>query len=245
MTNIALPSERPAPGARHIGGLEDSPLASGSIYGLRLGLRSGGTDYGQGTETGLGQWVPVCADEACESIDLRAQAATLHLTGYYRPEDMDIDPSAQAVGNVRWCSNNTGNETDDHAWGETICLTDGTQAQALLNAATPEVQRLVQGRPSLAMPDNIEVQPARGNVILHEDADTTNLTPHNDDLWSCLPDGADDDLQGDGCVRVGTLNDLTAEWTGGIFDSSGRHFYVSVQHNISGYGTIVDITGWK
>jgi secreted PhoX family phosphatase len=240
-----VPSSALSDGTRHIASLEDSPLASGSIYGLRVGLRSGATDYGQGTETGLGSWVQVCTDEACEGVDLRAQAATLHLTGYYRPEDADVDLAAQAVGQVRWCTNNTGNESDDQSWGETICLTDGLQSQALLNTATPEVQRLVLGRPSLAMPDNIEFQPARGNVILHEDADTTYLTPHNNDLWSCLPDGSDDDLQSDGCARVGTLNDLTAEWTGGIFDASGKHFYVSVQHNISGYGTIADITGWK
>ena len=30
-----------------------------------------------------------------------------------------------------------------------------------------------------------------------------------------------------------------------LFDARGRHFYVSVQHNISGAGTILDITGWK
>jgi secreted PhoX family phosphatase len=42
------------------------------------------------------------------------------------------------------------------------------------------------------------------------------------------------------------LNDLTAEWTGGIFDADGRHFYVSVQHNIHlRSGVILDITGWK
>jgi hypothetical protein len=50
---------------------------------------------------------------------------------------------------------------------------------------------------------------------------------------------------GDGCVRIATLNDLEAEWTGGIFDASGRHFYVSIQHNVSGTGTILDITGWR
>jgi hypothetical protein len=49
----------------------------------------------------------------------------------------------------------------------------------------------------------------------------------------------------DGCIRVATLNDPTAEWTGGIFDASGRHFYVSVQHNITGSGVILDITGWR
>jgi len=46
-------------------------------------------------------------------------------------------------------------------------------------------------------------------------------------------------------VRVATLNDLTAEWTGGIFDATGTNFYVSVQHNISGKATVIDITGWK
>jgi secreted PhoX family phosphatase len=55
----------------------------------------------------------------------------------------------------------------------------------------------------------------------------------------------DPDLQSDGCIRIATLNDLTAEWTGGIFDADGRHFYVSVQHNISGSGVILDITGWS
>jgi len=49
-----------------------------------------------------------------------------------------------------------------------------------------------------------------------QDAETvTDLQgPHNDDLWDCLPDGTDPDLQSDGCIRIATLNDLTAEWTG-------------------------------
>jgi secreted PhoX family phosphatase len=47
------------------------------------------------------------------------------------------------------------------------------------------------------------------------------------------------------CVRIATLNDLTADWTGGMFSADGKHFYVSVQHNISGFGVILDITGWK
>ena len=39
--------------------LGDSPLVAGSVYGLRLGKRAGNTDYGQGTQTGLGTWIPV------------------------------------------------------------------------------------------------------------------------------------------------------------------------------------------
>ncbi len=91
------------------------------------------------------------------------------------------------------------------------------------------------------------LQPGRGNWVIHEDADTNTALqgPHNNDLWDCLPDGTDPDLQSDGCIRIATLNDLTAEWTGGIFDASGTHFYVSVQHNITGKGVILDITGWS
>ena len=92
---------------------------------------------------------------------------------------------------------------------------------------------------------NIAYQSGRGNWVIHEDAATTYKTPHDNDLWDCLPDGSDPDLLSDGCIRVGTLNDLTAEWTGGEFDGTGEHFFVSVQHNISGKGLILDITGWK
>jgi secreted PhoX family phosphatase len=240
-----IPASLRDPGAGPVTGLEQSPYATaGKIYGLRLGRRAGGTDFGQGTEVGQGTWVAV---PAAPDPDLRAQAAALHLTGYYRPEDAEIDRAAEADSQVRFCANNTGNEPDEQLWGETVCISDGTVAQAGANSAVPEVQRFVAGSPAFAMPDNIAWQPGRGNWVVHEDAETvTDLQgPHNNDLWDCLPDGADPDLQSDGCIRVASLNDLTAEWTGGIFDASGRHFYVSVQHNISGSGTILDITGWK
>jgi secreted PhoX family phosphatase len=238
-----IPTHLYDPATGPITDLADSPFAGGgSIYGLRLGKRSN-TDYGQGTEFGLGNWiqVPPAADP-----DLRAQAAALKLTGYYRPEDLDLDPVAVTSGKVRWCANNTGNEATDHLWGEMICLTDGTLAEAATNAASPEVQPLVIGTPQLAMMDNLAYQPGRGNWILHEDGDGAELTPaRNNDLWDCLPDGADADQQSDGCIRVATLNDLTAEWTGGVFDATGTHLFVSVQHNVTGQGVVLDITGWK
>jgi hypothetical protein len=162
-------------------------------------------------------------------------------TGYYRPEDLTVDSKALAAGNVRLCGNNTGRE-QAHYYGETICITDGTADAALAGGTTPEVQQLVVGSPEYNMPDNIEYQPNRGNWIIHEDAETTFERPHNNDLWSCLNDGADDNLLSDGCLRIATLNDLSAEWTGG---ASGKHFYVSVQHNKSGFGTILDVTGWR
>jgi secreted PhoX family phosphatase len=223
-----------------VNSLSQSPLAAGQVYGLRLGKRSGNTDYGQGTNTGLGTWVLV---PNSSGANLRTAAATLKLTGYYRPEDLEVDPMALAAGNVRFCGDNTGNESQDHNWGETVCVTDGTLAQATTNAAVPELQYLVLGTWDFAMMDNLAFQPNRGNWIIHEDGDGATFG-RNNDLWSCLDDGDDADTLSDGCTRVGTLNDLTAEWTGGIFDATGTHFYVSVQHNITGHGVVLDITGW-
>ena len=226
------------PGATNADKLESSPLTDGTIFGLRLGKRgtAPGTDYGQGTETGLGSWIEV------PGLNLTSQAGTLKLTGYYRPEDLEFDFEAIADGDVRLCANNTGNEEVDQAYGSTICLTDGTLEQAADNTATPQVQFLVIGNPEFAMMDNIAYQPGRGNWIIHEDGDQLL---GNNDLWDCLPDGADDNLLSDGCVRIGTLNDLEAEWTGGIFDASGKRFFVSVQHNVTGHGVVLEITGWK
>jgi len=227
-------------GGGNITDLSQSPLAAGTVYGLRVGKRSGNTDYGQGTNTGLGTWINVDSAKA----GLRAAASTNKLTGYYRPEDAEIDPGALAEGNVRFCANNTGNEGDDHTWGETICVTDGTLVQATANTATPEVQYLVIGSADFAMMDNLAYQPRRGNWVIHEDGDGP-AEGRNNDLWLCLEDGEDADTLSDGCERVGALNDLTAEWTGGIFDRFGDHFYVSVQHNATGHGVVLDITGWR
>lgn len=231
----------PWTGGQAIRSLDQSPLAAGTVYGLRLGRRSGGTDHGQGTNTGLGTWVPV---PAADVGNLRNAAASLKLTGYYRPEDIDLDGAALAAGRVRFCANNTGNEADDWAWGETLCVSDGTLAEAAAGTAVPEVQLLVAGNPELAMMDNIAWQPGRGSWIVHEDGDGPEAG-RNNDLWACLEDGPDPDDQSDGCIRIATLNDLNAEWTGGFFDASGAHFYVSVQHNVTGHGVILDVTGWR
>jgi hypothetical protein len=224
-----------------ISDLSQSPLTAGAIYGLRLGKRSGNTDYGQATQTGLGTWIPVTT---APNVNLRAAAATLKLTGYYRPEDFEIDPAARAEGKVRFCANNTGNESQDHNWGETICVTDGTLAQSLANTAVPAVQFFVLGSADFAMMDNIAYEPIHGNFVINEDGDGPEVG-RNNDIWSCLDDGDDADDQSDGCVRVASLNDLTAESTGGVFDKSGDHYYVSIQHNVTGHGVVLDITGWR
>ena len=246
-----VPSSLWSDGDAAITDLAQSPLASGSVYGLRVGLRSGASDSGQGTEIGLGVWVPI---PSSPDPDLRAQTAELKLTGYYRPEDLQFDLGELSNGNVRWCGNNTGNEVTDHTWGNTVCLTDGTVEEAATNAVAPDIQLFVLGNLQFAMMDNVAFQSGRGNWVIHEDGDNI-ATGRNNDLWDCLPDGGDDDTFTDGCIRIATLHDLGpagapnegegAEWTGGVFDSTGTRFFVSVQHNMTGFGVIYEVTGWS
>jgi hypothetical protein len=229
----------PWTGGAPITSLDQSPYATGTVFALRVGQ---GSNFGQGFQYGIGTWQPLAGAAGAVLTPLAAAAKA---TGYYRPEDIDIDAKALAAGNVRLCGNNTGRDTARY-WGETICLTDGTVAASASGATTPEVTLLVQGSPEYNMPDNIAYEPGRGNWIVHEDGSTgAGFNNRNNDLWSCLDDGRDDNTTSDGCIRIGSLNDFDAEWTGGFFDPSGRHFYVSVQHNSSGFGTILDITGWR
>jgi hypothetical protein len=226
-------------GGAPITSLDQSPYASGTVYGLRVGQ---GSNFGQGFSYGIGTWQLLTSTPGTQ---LRPLATTAKLTGYYRPEDVSLDEAALAAGNVRFCGNNTGRD-EARYWGETICITDGTVAGAVSASSTPQVQLLVQGSSQFNMPDNIAYQPGRGNWILEEDGSTSDHVDgsRNNDLWDCLDDGADDDTLRDGCVRIATLNDLDAESTGGFFDPTGEHFYVSIQHGSSPFGTILDITGW-
>jgi len=54
-----------------------------------------------------------------------------------------------------------------------------------------------------------------------EDPDFTN-----DDVWACLLDGDDSDTLSDGCVRVMTLKDGNAEFTGIQFLADGKSFLI-------------------
>ncbi len=229
----------PWAGGPPITSLDQSPFSSGSVYGLRVGQ---GGNYGQGFSYGTGSWQPLTSTPGQQ---LRPLATGAKLTGYYRPEDISVDEAALAAGTVRFCGNNTGRD-EARYWGETICFTDGTVAGATSPSSVPQVQLLVQGSSELNMPDNIAYQAGRGNWILEEDGSTADHVDgsRNNDIWDCLDDGADDNTLSDGCIRIATLNDLDAESTGGFFDPTGKHYYVSIQHNSSGFGTVLDITGW-
>lgn len=242
-----VPSSPWVSGNPAITSLASSPFTAGGVYGLRVGKRSGNTDYGQGNEFGRGVWVPVTGTAP---INLRAAATTLKLTSYYRPEDAEIDPKAATAGNVRFCGTNTGDDTPagDNHWGEVYCVTDGTISDAAntVTLSTPEYQALAMGHSDFAMPDNLAYQPGKGTWVVNEDGEgPTDLPARNNDIWSCLDDGADADHFADACVKLMSLNDLTAESTGGFFDATGKNYYVSIQHNKSGHGVILKVGGWN
>ena len=82
------------------------------------------------------------------------------------------------------------------------------------------------------MPDNLDFDPATGNLWINMDATTSAAEEANtnDDVWVCLPDGDDLDTLSDGCARALTLNDGEAEFTGIEFLGDGSGFYQHLQH---------------
>ena len=246
-----------------------SPFASGLVYGLRVAA-AGSTNWGQGAETGKGLWVPVNTGGAGVldgdgNIILRAAQALQRFTGYYRPEDMDIDPIAAEGGVMRACWANTGRTS--HSGGsavensavrpEIMCLTEEPPSAVVPTPATgtiPHVERFITGSQERGMFDNVAFQPHTGNLVVLEDGPTSivlkdgTTQPRGNDLWICLPDGDDDDVESDGCVRFASLRDTTSEPTGFIFTGSGESAFVNLQHRAvdeaAGRGSLLLITGF-
>jgi len=260
---IALPSQ--------------SPLVSGSVFGLRVAAQ-GSSNWGQGAETGKGAWVavnlagtPNSVVDANGNIILRNAQLNQRFTGYYRPEDMDVDPIALDKGIFRACWANTGrmSHTDSSlvensaVHSEVMCLTENPPSSAAPNPVTgtiPTVERFVTGSEERGMFDNLAFQPHTGNLVVLEDNSVTSVKRLNptvtelrgNDLWICLPDGADDDVLTDGCVRFASIRDTSAEPTGFIFLGSGESAFVNIQHRAvndglgaGNHGALIRISGFK
>jgi secreted PhoX family phosphatase len=234
-----------------------SPFVSGSLFGLRVGSNG---DYGQGTEIGQGVWTAIDAaafTDANGNISLRGAQTALKFTGYYRREDMDIDPIAQSNDEVRVCWADTGRMSNGAGsvketasiYAEIMCLTDEADAAAP-GGAIPTVRRFFGGNPQLNHFDNVAFQPHSGNLAVTEDGavevikagGTTEL--RGNDILFCLPDGEDDDVQSDGCIRIASLRDTDSEPTGIIFTGSGESMYVSLQHRATNIGALLKISGF-
>ncbi|MEM4658327.1 MAG: DUF839 domain-containing protein [Candidatus Methanosuratincola sp.] len=253
--------DNPYDGKSTINDPAQSPFASGKIYGMRLGTRSGNTDWGQGSETGKGIWIEVNPKnhmDAHGNIILRDAQSALGFTGYYRPEDMDIDPIAANDGKIRVCWTNTGRMTNgvgsaiENAanYGEVLCLEDEPRDGATTNRV-PFVTRFLLGDPDANHFDNLAFQPHTGRLIVLEDGEVEVLGPdgtlkelRGNDIWMCLPDGKDRNTESDGCIRIASLTDTEAEPTGFIFDESGKSAYLNIMHRSTGKGALIKISGF-
>ncbi|MEZ5841323.1 MAG: DUF839 domain-containing protein [Hyphomicrobiales bacterium] len=207
----------PHPGGR-IAALARSPLVDGRTYALQVSCYPDRIEFGQGCEVGNAGWIGV--DPATARLD----ADGLGATGYYRPEDMDIDPRFEGPG-VRFCWVNTGRPASGQL-GEIMCAVDRSPMLAAEDAAafTVLVERFVIGDEDFNAFDNLAFQPATGILYVSEDRP-------NGDVFACLPDGADRDAMSDGCIKVLSLADASAEPTGLVFAPDGLTLYLAVQHS--------------
>jgi len=222
-----------------ISNLSESPLTAGNVYALQVSCQSGSQQFGQGCEIGNGAWISVSAANA------RTDANTAGATGYYRPEDLELDNMFAGPG-VRFCWTDTG-LADGGNYGEVMCGVDSAPLIANSAQRTVVINRFVEGDPDFNQPDNFAFQPKTGNHYVIED------NP-NGDIFACLPDGKDRDLKTDGCVKILSVKDSSAEPTGFKFSADGRTAYLSIQHSddttmpkVDDYATddIIKITGFK
>lgn len=238
-----IPATPAAAGA--IASLDASPFAAGKTYAMQVSCYGDKIQTGQGCEIGKAAWIEVDPAKA------RADAAAKQATGYYRPEDLHADPVYAGEG-LRFCWTNTGNEGGAH-YGEVVCGIDtapmtvpAADAEGKV-AFTTEVNRFVEGDADLNSVDNLAFQPGTGILYVIEDHP-------NGDVWACLPDGADRDIKTDGCIKMLSVKDTSAEPTGFVFADDGMTAYVNIQHSddtampkADDYGTddMIRITGFQ
>lgn len=241
--------------------LAQSPLLAGAVYAWQASCQASTSSsfpqYGQGCEIGQGAWVQV--DGANARVDAHNKGAT----GFYRPEDGHFDPAHDGEG-IRFCWTNTGNEGATN-YGEVLCMVDtkpmgtGTKVAPkngftyLADNAEPRgfavatANRFVEGDADFNSFDNLAFQPGSGIMYVIEDHE-------NGDVFACLPDGDDRDVKTDGCVKILSVKDSSAEPTGFMFSADGTTAYVSIQHSNDGNMPLLDdyrtddvlkVTGFK
>ena len=215
--------------------LSESPLTSGRAFALQISCRSAGSEqfpeFGQGCGIGNATWVEI------DPLRARSDADSKGATGYNLSEDLELDFLYQGPG-VRFYWANSGRVAagdrgevlyaidpnplggglrNDPRTGFTY-LADPSQESGY---AVAIVQRFFLGRKRFHSLDSLALQPSSGNLFIVEDAQFG-------EIFVCLTDGEDRDLQTDGCVRVLSIVDPEAEPTGIVFESSGEAFYYIV-----------------
>ena len=188
--------------------------------------------------------------DANDNIILRNAQALQKFTGYYRPEDMDIDPIAAENGVFRACWANTGRmshtdsslvensgvESEDHVPGRESAERRRARAADRAPSRRSSASSPAARNAACSTTSRSSRTPAISSSSKTDSVNSVkSLNPlrtelRGNDLWICLPDGDDDDALTDGCVRFASIRDTSAEPTGFIFLGSGEEAFVNIQH---------------
>ncbi len=172
----------------------------------------------------------VAADLTGSSFDGRKAADLVGATDYNRPEDMDIQLSAN--GEILYVATTT-----DH---EVYAINLSTNAVSLFaNRNTLDLATGVAVGSAFANPDNIAID-ADGNIYVIEDQPGGAA-----DVWMGKDLNKDGDLadSGEGLARWMSLSTQGAEPTGLYFDIFNPNVaYINVQHANSDKDTLLKIT---
>jgi hypothetical protein len=184
--------------------------------------------YGQGCETGKAGWIAVQAPTA------RADAA-LGATGYHFPAGLALDPVYADKAHpaaVRFCWANTQNGAA-FAHGEVLCAIDSVPGQAPAFERSVSVTRFLQGDGDFNSFTHLAFQPGSGILYVAEAA-------ANGDIFACLTDGADRDLETDGCVRAVSLKESGAVPGSFAFTADGKSLLFSIKGSNDAFMPLVE-----
>jgi hypothetical protein len=198
-------------------------LSSGQLYVLKL--TSATAD-----RTGEAEWIPL--DRNAVKIDASAAADAVGVTGYNRPEDIEI---ATSTGSNRGSINTlyvaiTGlsNPVDNRIIA--IDLREPAGGSSHSTAFVYDYVKVgVNTTTDFSMPDNLALDPA-GNLYIAEDPGGNFASKKNgDDIWVARPSNGPHSAASS-VERFASLTDCDAEPTGLYWEKGGDRLFVNVQH---------------
>ena len=222
---------------RRIERLSSSPLVSGRVYVLQT-ICTPTEQLSQTCRIGTARWL-----ELQDVTTANREATEKGATHFGHLSDITVDPRLAECNNlsssadaIRFC---WANESDRILGGlaEIFCAVDlsiGVHGSSLL-----EVERFMEGDPSFTTPSNLKFQPVTGNLFLTEKKNDRG------EIWSCLPDGPDNDCISDGCILISIFDNIEAEFSGLDFSPNGSEVYVGLNVANSENAGVFQVSGFE
>jgi secreted PhoX family phosphatase len=230
----------------------DDYFAAGQTFVLNVG--AGGQFEGTtgSAITGGASWIAITNSDgsgvagavlaADGTVDGRATADALGITGYNRPEDMEVQTLADGTQLIYFTTTDADNNGSS---------SDGRSRVYTLNVDTAEVNLFVDSSfidlatgaavgSGLMNADNLAID-AEGNIYIIEDRNGAS----DDDIWMAVDLNKDGDLldAGEGIGRWASNGTPGSEFTGLYFDKFNPNVaYVNIQHPSDGIDRTLQIT---